>query len=362
MKIILKILANRLKLALLFIISPEQTGFMKDRNISDGIIITSEIIHSIKLKKTRGVILKLDFEKAFDTVNWDFLFDVLSRMNFGSRWIMWMRSIFKTMKITVLINGSSTNEFSPSRGLRQGDQLSPLLFNLVGQILHHLINTANIHGKFTGIQIGKDGMNFTHLQFADDTLLFINGDDTSIYNVKSILITFQLLFGLCINFSKSELLALNYDQEQQEIWANKLGCRVGNWPLKYLGVPLGISQKSKELREPLVQNFNNKLNNWLSVNLNMAGKLTLMKATLDSLPIHWFNFFHMPVGIRNKIDMIRRKFLWGADKMHLLSWHRVLLDKKHRGLGITNLEHRNLDMFCWVKVGGTFVKINNPRG
>lgn len=88
--------------------------------------------------------------------------------------------------------------------------LSPLLFNIVGQILHHLLQMAKDQGKFRGVEIGRKGTTFTHLQFADDTLLFINGDDTSISSVKRVLLIFQHLSGLRINFSKSELLALNY--------------------------------------------------------------------------------------------------------------------------------------------------------
>lgn len=200
MKILLKILANRLKAALPIIISEEQYGFMIGRRISDA----------MKTKKCKGVILKLDFEKAFDTINWDFLYETLKHMNFGPRWINWIKSIFNTIRISILVNGSPTNEFSPSRGLRQGDPLSPLFFNIVRQVLHHLLDIAKQQGKLTGIDIGQDNITLTHLQFADDTLLLINGDDESISGVKRILIIFQLLSGLKVNFHKSELIAMNY--------------------------------------------------------------------------------------------------------------------------------------------------------
>lgn len=265
---------------------------------------------------------------------------------------MWIKVIFHSTKIAVLINGSPTKEFAPSRGLRQGDPLSPLLFNIVGQILHHLITEANIQGKFEGVHIGHDAYNLTHLQFADDTLLFINGDDNSIHSIKRILIIFQLLSGLKINFHKSELYALNYAQHQKEKWAHTLGCNLGSWPLKYLGVPLGLSQTSSSLWDPLLSKFHKNLNGWAKNHINTAGKLVLLKATLDSLPIYWFNFFRLPTGIRNKIDTIRRNFLWGTNKIHLTNWKAVSLSKGKGGLGITNLEHRNLAMLgkVWWRI------------
>lgn len=244
MKLLLKILANRLNNALPHIIAEEHTCFMKGR-ITDAILITSEILHSMKTKKCKGVIFKLDFEKAFDTVNWNFLLDTLKAMNFGPKWIKWISSIFESIRIAILVNGSSTNEFPPSRGLRQGDLLSPFLFNIVGQILHLLLHNAKEQGKFKGINIGDNNSTFTHLQFADDTPLFINGDDHSIESVKRILPIFQFLSGLKFNFYKSELLALHYTQQQQQsLWATTLGCQIGNWPLHYLGVPLGIPQNN----------------------------------------------------------------------------------------------------------------------
>ncbi|KAK1385275.1 hypothetical protein POM88_023010 [Heracleum sosnowskyi] len=185
-------------------------------------------------------------------------------------------------------------------------------FHQTGQILHHMILKAKELGKFEGIQIGQGSISFTHLQFANDTLLFINGDDKSISSIKRILLTFQLLSGLKINFHKSELFAVNYHSQQQVEWATTLSCKIGMWPIKYLGVPPGISQSNIKLWEPLIKRFQNNLNDWASNHLNMASKLVLMKATLDSLPIYWFNFFKMPAGVRKK-NSIRNSFLWGSE-------------------------------------------------
>lgn len=140
---------------------------------------------------------------------------------------------------------------------------------------------------------------------------------------------------------------MNYSQRQQETWENKLGCKIGSWPLQYLGVPLGVLQKSMALREPLINKFKRNIGNWTGSNLNLAGKLVLIMVTLDSLPIYWFNFFKMPKGIQKQIDRIRRNFLWERNKIHLTNWSTVTRNKQQGGLGVTNLknlEQRNLVM------------------
>lgn len=154
---------------------------------------------------TSGLIFKIDFEKAFDRVKWDYVFETLSSMNFGPKWVSWIRKLFETSCISVLVNGVPTEEFCPSRGLRQGDPLSPLLFNLVGEGLSSLLSLGIQSGIFRGITIKGTTSYISHLQFADDVILFINDDDYSVMGIKRILQCFQLLSGMKVNFSKSNI-------------------------------------------------------------------------------------------------------------------------------------------------------------
>ncbi|CAL5341169.1 unnamed protein product [Camellia sinensis] len=119
-KVLSKVLSSRLKVVLPKIISESHAAFIGGRSILDGILVANEIVDDWKRKQKKGLILKLDFEKAYDSINWEFLFSMLSNFGFGSKWIKWMKECVSSAQISILVNGSPTAEFSPQRGLRQG--------------------------------------------------------------------------------------------------------------------------------------------------------------------------------------------------------------------------------------------------
>lgn len=195
MKVLLKVLANRLSPVLDYLIAENQMAFIKGRNISNSILIANEVAHSIIKEKCPGVILKLDFAKAFDSIRWEFLEDTLIAFNFPKNWIGWIKAILQSAKPSVLVNGTPTKEFSMRQGLRQGDPLSPLLFNLVGEMLSRMFFRATECGSFEGVSISPNNV-ISHLQFADDTLLFIKDDSKSIMGIKMSMKMFEASFGL----------------------------------------------------------------------------------------------------------------------------------------------------------------------
>ncbi|XP_074373917.1 secreted RxLR effector protein 78-like [Apium graveolens] len=125
------------------LINMSQFGFVKGRQAAECIFVVTEVYHSLKFTRSKGLILKLDFVKAFDTVNWGFLFKTMECMGLGCRWIQWMEDFFKTIRLSVLVNGFPTSEFKILNGVRQGDPLSPMLFNLVGEVLNKLLTKAS---------------------------------------------------------------------------------------------------------------------------------------------------------------------------------------------------------------------------
>ena len=108
----------------------------------DGVMITNEIIDYWRRNKLQGVILKLDFEKAYDTINWEYVLDLMDLMGFGQKWCAWIKECISTPQVSILVNGSPTSEVPMSRGLRQGDPLSPFLFNIAVEGLNILLHRA----------------------------------------------------------------------------------------------------------------------------------------------------------------------------------------------------------------------------
>lgn len=192
-KILAKVLSHRLKKVLPRVISEVQTAFKGGRCILDGVMVANEVVQWWKLSKLRGVILKLDFEKAYDSVNWGFLFSMMSNFGFGEKLIGWIKECLFSSRISVLVDGSPTDEFSPQKGLRQGDPLSPFLFNLVAEGLNMLLTRAQQLGLFKGANVGFNGMSVSHLQFPDDTIIFCEADLEEIFSIERVLRCFEVM-------------------------------------------------------------------------------------------------------------------------------------------------------------------------
>ena len=134
--------------------------------------MANEIVDEAHRCKKELLLFKVDFEKAFDSVDWGYLIDVMSKMGFPLLWRKWIKECIGTTTASVLVNGSPTDEFSLKTGLRQGDPLSPFLFLLAAEGFNILVESLLANNIFTGYQVGSSGSTVvSHLQFADDTLI-----------------------------------------------------------------------------------------------------------------------------------------------------------------------------------------------
>lgn len=254
------------------IVDPNQTGFIKGGNILEGVVILHEVINELRRTKEKGVILKIDFEKAYDRVRWEFLAQVMLSMNFHPQWVAWVMDTVKGGKVCINVNGERSNYFSTFRGLRQGDPLSPLLFNLVADVLGVLLDKACSKGHIKGVltHLIPDGI--SHVQYVDDTVIMIDGSDLSIRNLKLILYCFEWLTGLKINFHKSEVFGFGYTQQEKKEKANMLNCVLGDFPMKYLGIPVSDQHLSKKAFSPILQKMIKRLDPWKGKHITSGGE------------------------------------------------------------------------------------------
>ena len=173
-KILAKVLANRLRRVINKVVS-SQNAFMEGRQILDATLFANEVVDSMLRRNDGGVVYKLDVQKDYDHLNWEFVLKEMRRKGFGQRWLSWISWCMSTASFSILINGASAGFFRNARGLRQGDPLSPYLFVLGMDILSHLINKAMERNFLSGCKIrgvGEEELELSHLLYADDTLLF----------------------------------------------------------------------------------------------------------------------------------------------------------------------------------------------
>jgi hypothetical protein len=345
-KIFTKVLANRFTEVANRTIKPTQTAFLPGRYILEGVVILHETIHELKRKKQSGVILKLDFEKAYDKVSWSFLQQALRMKGFSQTWCTWIEKIVSKGCVGVQVNDDIGHFFQTKKGLRQGDPLSPLLFNIVADMLAVLISRAKNNDQFRGLVPHLIDGGLSVLQYADDTILFMENDLDQARNLRLVLNTFEKLSGLKINFHKSELFCFGEAKENVRHFVQIFGCKEGSFPFKYLGIPMNTHKlRNKDWKE-IEERFQKKLASWKGKLLSAGGRLVLINSVLSSLPMFMMSFFRIPKGVLKRLNYYRSRFYWQCDehkkKYRLSKWSILCQPKSLGGLGILNLEIQNI--------------------
>eukprot|EP00253_Pinus_taeda_P013020 PITA_13020 len=346
-KLISKVVANRLKPLLPLLILPEQTGYVEGRQIMDGIILSNEVIHSLKIFKNPGMIMKLDLSKAFDKLSWEYIKQMLLAFGFSATWTRWIMNLISSPCFSVLLNGSPSLPFRSSRGIRQGDPLSPFIFILMveglSRLLHHAVSSKAVKG------LGLHGLNpLSHQQFVDDTMLFGHSSSQEAKAFKSLFSLFSEASSTSINASKSQLFFFNTPVSTQRNIARILGFSIAVLPSKYLGAPLMASALKHASWRMLLDKLEARLSSWTYRSLNIASRLILIKSVLQAMPLYLFSILAAPKWVLKAIRNLQRGFLWGSNglnrKWALVKWAEVCQSKANGGLGLRDPLQSNSTM------------------
>ncbi|RVW16952.1 LINE-1 reverse transcriptase-like [Vitis vinifera] len=313
-KLLAKVLANRIKNVVGKVVSSDQNAFVMDRQILDASLIANE-----------------------------FLMRVMQKMGFGVKWREWIWSCISTGKFSVLINGEPAGFFSSSKGLRQGDPISPYLFIMGMEVLSAFIRRAVEGGCISGCRIQRgrgQAVNISHLLFADDAIVFCEARKDDMTFLSWILCWFEAASGLRINLAKSEIIPVGEVEEILEMTV-ELGCKVGQLPSTYLGLPLGAPNKAVSVWDGVEERMRWKLALWKRQYISKGGRIALIKSTLASMPLYQMSLFRMPRVVARRLEKLQRDFLWGGGsterKAHLVNWERVCVGKEKGGLGLRKL-------------------------
>jgi len=265
---------------------------------------------------------------------------------FSSKWIEWIKSFISGGSVAVNINDEVGPYFQTKKGVRQGDPLSPILFNIVADMLTLFINRAKAEDQLSGVvpHLIEGGLSI--LQYVDDTILFLDHNLEQAQNMKNILCAFEQLSGLKINFHKSEIFCFGQAKNCENQYMELFGCNPGTFPIKYLGIPIHYRRLSNNDWTKVLERIEKRLSSWKGKNLSTGGRLTLINSVLSSIPLYMMSFFEIPKGVRKKLDYFRSRFFWQCDehkkKYRLAKWDILCQPKDQGGLEIHNLELKNI--------------------
>lgn len=240
-----------------------------------------------------------------------------------------------TVSYQILINGRPSRSFSPERGLRQGDPLSPYLFVLCVDVLSGLFKEQVNGNKIHGIQVARRAPQIIHLFFADDSLLFARANPTEADCIMETLSKYQAASGQLVNLEKSEAsLSRNVLDEVKDMIRNRMNVKTVLSHSKYLGLPVvfGRSKKDRVWK---------KIKGWKERLLSRAGKETLIKAVAQAIPTYIMSCYKLPEGCCKDIESMLAKFWWGSKegerKIHWMSWERMSKSKNSGGMGFRGI-------------------------
>jgi len=344
------------------IIGPYQSSFLPGRGTSNNSIVLQEIVHFMRRSKRKKgfVAFKLDLEKAFDNVNWEFLSSCLHDFGFPDATIKLIMHCVTSPTFSVLWNGNKLTSFKPTHGLRQGDPLSPYLFILCMEKLSLVINNVVLQGNWDPIRMSATSPHLSHLLFADDVLIFSKAKNSQVRFIKDLFDKFSQALGLKINLSKSRAFySLGIPHQKITNLTSLSGIRSTTSLDKYLGFPILKGRPKKSDFNFIIEKMQTRLASWKNKLLNRPDRLALASSILSSIPTYYMQINRLPQSICDDIDQTSRHFIWkGAnDKgVHLVGWNKIAKPKQIGGLGLRTTREANI---CLGKLVWDLIQNNN---
>ena len=331
------ILVNRLHKVISKLVSPEQTGYIKKRFIGCNIRLVEDLIEYTDRLNIGGAIIFLDFEKAFDSVEWQFMFKTLSKFNFGQGFIKWVQTLYNNPTARVKNNGWLSKSFTLNRGIRQGCPLSALLFILVVEVLALRINqNRNIKG-FTLSDPKLGSKELKNVQYADDSILILKSKESIQPSIKEIQ-EFSTVSGLNLNLDKTEGLWLGRDKNNENLYQ---GINFGKQVIRCLGIFVGHDKEQCHLQNWVnkLEKFQKTLDCWRTRDLTLFGKILVIKVLALSQLVYSAICLTCPEEVKKQITKIIYSFLWNKR------------DRIKRAVLTNTLENGGLNM---IDIGGFF--------
>ena len=353
-KIISKNLANRFKGLLHRFISPYQSAFVPNRTIQDNTILAHELFQTVNSKRGRKglMAIKIDIEKAFDRMEWNFILAILSKLGFHSTWINWIRIYITSPSFSILINSSPFSHFTPERGLRQGGPLSLFLFIFGSEVISRLLLRQKSKGLLRGIKIAQNCSPISHLLFDNDLILFARATFAEATSLKLVLDQYCSWSRQSINISKS---SIHFSKNMASSIIQKIGVifpyKSTLHSSKYLGLPLFFGKSKTAAFKDILDKVSGKIEGWRAKTLSQAARTVLIRSVASTIPSYAMSSFLLPLFVSTSLDRIFKNFWWGfptdgSQNLSLKSWSSICSPKAEDGLGFRRMHDYNLALIA----------------
>jgi hypothetical protein len=265
------------------------------------------------------------------------------KLGFDARWIGWIMACVKSVTFRVRLNGNYLRRFKPTRGLRQGDPLSPYLFLLVADGLSRLIQHEIDRGNLQELKICRQSPGISHLLFADDSLLFFRAEEQQILKIKSILQAYEEATGQMLSPGKCSLLLGNKcTEEVGKQTMELLNVQNASFEEKYLGLPVPDGRMKNGKFVPIKDKYKKKMSDWSEKYLAGAAKEVQIKAVMQALSIYPMSVFKFTNSLCEDLMQLIRQFWWGDEHnrrhIHWTSWDNLIKSKSQGGMGFRDLK------------------------